>query len=337
MQEKLGFVILRAQPLHHGHKHLILEAKSKCDVLLIILGSANRPRSIKNPFTYKEREASVIGFLNSRDTRDTYVFPLNDYKYSNSQWLSDISSIIDENNKTQKRRVIMFGHAKYGNDYLDWFPQYEYSNISQKYEVNATQIREEWFESSELKNNFDISVQEDYEYFKKEKITFSNYPYPETLNFNCADAVVECSGHILLIKRGNTPGKGTWALPGGFKNATETFVDCAVRELIEETNLRVPKKVILGSIVNKRLFDSPTRGCGLPRVTMAVHIQIALNDNGCLPKANGSDDAAKATWFPIQSIMNDMQLYDDHLDIISTMCGVLPVPAHKNPKYRFQA
>lgn len=333
--QKLGFVILRAQPLHEGHKHLILEAKSKCDVLLVILGSANQPRSIKNPFTYTERENTLINFLNFEAISDTYVYPVNDYKYSDSQWLSDISSIIEENNKTQKRKVILFGHSKPGNDYLDYFPQYEYINISKKYEINATKIRNDWFEN--LPSMFVKSVVEDYNYFQKEKVTFENYPYPETLNFNCADAVVECSGHILLIQRGNTPGKGTWALPGGFKNANETFVDCAVRELVEETNLRVPKKVITGSIVNKRLFDSPTRGNGLPRVTMAVHIQIALNDNGVLPKANGSDDAAKAQWFPIQSIMNDMQLYDDHLDIISTMCGVLPVPAHKNSKYRFQA
>jgi bifunctional NMN adenylyltransferase/nudix hydrolase len=335
MQEKLGFVILRAQPLHDGHKHLILEAKSKCDVLLVILGSANKPRSIKNPYTYKERELTVTNFLNLELVSDTYVFPLNDYDYSNSQWLSDVSSIIEENNKTQKRQVVMFGHAKPDNLYLDWFPQYEYINISKKYDINATQIRNGWFESAP--KMFEESVVDDYTYFKNEKLMFSTYPYPETLNFNCADAIVECSGHILLIKRGNTPGKGTWALPGGFKNANETFVECAIRELVEETNLRVPKKVLIGSIVNKRLFDSPTRGNGLPRITMGVHIAINLNSDNSLPKANGADDAAKANWFPIQSVMNSMQLYDDHDAIIQTMCSVLPVPAHKNPKYRFQA
>lgn len=42
---------------------------------------------------------------------------------------------------------------------------------------------------------------------------------------------------ILLIKRLNPPFKDCWALPGGFLEEDESLLDCANRELKEETNI----------------------------------------------------------------------------------------------------
>lgn len=336
-KKKLGVLILRAQPLHAGHRDLIRKSKSDCDTLLILVGSANSPRTIKNPFTYRERESEILGFINHEysesESRTIHIYPLNDYRYSDTQWLSDVNSLVsDENSNNDK--VVIFGHMKEGNFYLKWFPQYEFRHIDSTIDVHATGIRDRWFKDSRHKFHDDVLA--DYDYFQKEKSTFLNYPYPETLNFNCGDVILECSGHILLIQRKFAPGRNTWALPGGFKNANETFLDCAIRELMEETNVKVPEKVLRGSIVQTRMFDSPYRGMGLPRSTLAVHIKVSLNPDGSLPKANGSDDAMLAKWCHIEDIMNNMFLFDDHKDIISLMCGTMPVPAHKNPKYRFQ-
>lgn len=112
-KQKLGVLIMRAQPLHDGHKHLIMEARKQCDNLIIILGSANSPRTIKNPFTYREREQDVFNFLKLESIEvGTYVYPINDYRYNNSQWISDVTSIVEENNKNNKFDVILFGHMK---------------------------------------------------------------------------------------------------------------------------------------------------------------------------------------------------------------------------------
>jgi bifunctional NMN adenylyltransferase/nudix hydrolase len=332
MQNTTGILIGRFQPLHAGHRELIRQAKSQCTNLVIIVGSANAARSIKNPFTYAERRDALQLFLNHENITNVTIVPINDYKYSNTQWISDVTTIVTENSK-QSKQVILFGFAKEGNDYLNWFPQYKFQNISTPYEVCSTDVRTNWFESGG--RQFTLEVNEDWNYFQNEKKLFADYPFPETLSFNCADALIECSGHILLIQRARAPGRGTWALPGGFKNRSEAFFDTAIREAQEETNIRVPEKVLRGSVVNQKLFDDPTRGVGIPRVTLCVHFHVQPNPDGSLPRANGSDDAAEAGWFQIREVMANMKLFDDHLHIISTMLGVMPPMAHLNPSINF--
>lgn len=329
MQSTTGLIIGRFQPLHPGHKEIIRQAKSQCTNLVIIVGSANAARSIKNPYDYLERKADIELFIEHESIKDITIVPLNDYKYSNTQWISDVTTIAMEYSRGSKE-VILFGHMKEGNDYLKWFPQYKFVNLTTPYDVNSTEIRQKRLATG-LRSGFEPEVVADWKYFQNEQKLFQDYPFPETLSFSCADALVECSGHVLLIQRARAPGRGTWALPGGFKNRSETFLDCAVRELQEETNVRVPEKVLRGSIVNKQLFDDPARGCGIPRVTLCVHFVISPNADGSLPRANGADDAMECGWFPIREVMTSMKLYDDHLSIISYMLGVMPPPAHRNP------
>ena len=220
---------------------------------------------------------------------------------------------------------VLFGHMKDGNDYLKWFPELKFKSIEAQYSINATQIRERMF--AENDPFMPETVRGDYAFYQKEKQLFKDYPFPETLNFNCSDAILECQGHILLIQRKFSPGKGAWALPGGFRNQRETFLDCAIRELQEETNVRVPEKVLRGSIVKTELFDDPKRSFGIPRNTMAVYMRINPNPDFSLPRANGADDAALCKWVPLTDALNNIEMYDDHKDIVSKVTGVNPMPA----------
>jgi bifunctional NMN adenylyltransferase/nudix hydrolase len=319
---KSGIFIGRFQPVHQGHIHALGIAASQVDKLYILVGSANQCRSIRNPWTFQERSNMLRKFLRNESISNFEIIPLNDYRYSDTQWMSDVRATAEH---YEMGSPILFGHVKDGNDYLTWFPDWKFKSVEAQYFVNATSIRQRMFDIKDP--NMPATVRGDYAFYEKEKATFANYPFPETLNFNCADAILECQGHVLLIQRKFAPGAGAWALPGGFRNASETFLDCAIRELQEETNVRVPEKVLRGSIVKTELFDDPSRSFGIPRNTMAVYMRISPNPDFSLPRANGADDAALCKWIPLTDALNTIEMYDDHKDILSKVTGVSPMPA----------
>lgn len=320
---KVGILIARMQvpEPHEGHRFLINRILERCDKLIILLGSANRARSVRNPYTYTERADSVFKCFN-HDSRITVV-PINDYMYNDSMWINDVSTTIKEV-VSSVSDVTLFGHFKPGNDYLKWFPGMKFENIESEIDISGTEMRKVY------EHLLPCSVQDDIAYFKNEQEKFANYPYAGHLNILCGDCVVECLGYVLLIKRGRAPGQGNWALPGGHKASDESTLDTAIRELYEETNLRVPEKVLRGSIKSTRFFDDPGRSPGAPRSTLAVHIVIPPNLDGSMPRANGRDDAVDCRWVPIGEALNDYRLHDDHGDIIREMTGVVPLPAIYN-------
>lgn len=55
----------------------------------------------------------------------------------------------------------------------------------------------------------------------------------------CVGAVVVVDDAVLLVRRANPPGRGRWSLPGGRVESGETLREAVVREVAEETGLRV--------------------------------------------------------------------------------------------------
>lgn len=147
---------------------------------------------------------------------------------------------------------------------------------------------------------------------------FATLRYPPT--FQTADAVVVQSGHVLLIKRRALPGKGLWALPGGFVKQDERLLDAAIRELREETGLKVPGPVLRGSVKGADDFDHPRRSARGRTFTKAFHIVLP---DGELPAVKGGDDAEKARWVPIADAAKmSSVLFEDHFDILDHFLGL---------------
>jgi bifunctional NMN adenylyltransferase/nudix hydrolase len=149
------------------------------------------------------------------------------------------------------------------------------------------------------------------------KKQYASLPYPPI--FSTADAVVIQSGHVLMIRRRAEPGRGLWALPGGYVNATtdKSVEDAAIRELREETMIKVPAPVLRGSIVDSRVFDAIDRS---PRGRIITHAFKIVLPDGELPKVKGSDDAEKARWVPISEVRSE-ECFEDHAEIISWAIG----------------
>ena len=151
------------------------------------------------------------------------------------------------------------------------------------------------------------------------KAQFADLPYPPS--FNTGDALVTCKGRVLMIRRGQFPAQGSLALPGGFLNVNTdaSLVDCALRELKEETSIKVPPAVLRGSIKAVRTFDHMHRDPRGRIITTAVHIDVS-NEIG-YPKVRAEDDAAEAIWIPRHQIRRE-NCFGDHYDTIDTMIGL---------------
>ena len=108
---------------------------------------------------------------------------------------------------------------------------------------------------------------------------------------------------VLLIQRGFEPYKGCWAFPGGFMEMDETTEECAIRELQEETGLKLDSMVQVGAYSK---VDRDPRG---RTITIAY---LAIVDEQLYVIAQ--DDAAMAEWF---SINNLPTLAFDHKEIMA--------------------
>ena len=145
------------------------------------------------------------------------------------------------------------------------------------------------------------------------------YKYPRpAVTADCVVITKEAEPKVLLIQRGDQPFKGGWAFPGGFMNMDETTEQCAIRELEEETGLRLLKVQQIGAYSK---VDRDPRG---RTVTVAY---LAIVDEPIA--VTGQDDAAKAEWWPLSDLPH---LAFDHYDIMQDAIKVYAQEMEGNEK-----
>ena len=103
-----------------------------------------------------------------------------------------------------------------------------------------------------------------------------NYKSPKVT----VDGIILEDGMILLIKRGNTPFKGKWALPGGFVEYGEKTEDAVVREVFEETGLKTKISRLVG------VYSDPKRDPRGHTITIVYTLEI------CSGNMKSGDDAS---------------------------------------------
>ncbi|MEI7778276.1 MAG: NUDIX domain-containing protein [Actinomycetes bacterium] len=100
-------------------------------------------------------------------------------------------------------------------------------------------------------------------------------------------AILLRGDRLLLIQRANEPARGRWSLPGGRVEIGEDDASAVVREVSEETGLRVHVEKLAGSV----------------RLPLQSGDQYVINDyfvtdvDQTFPPAVAGTDAAAAGWF----------------------------------------
>lgn len=340
---KLAILIGRFEPVHNGHKQNMKQAFALADRVHTFIGSSFQPRTIKNPFSYDERLEMMRAVMETvRNGASCSWGPLKDHKYSNNSWIRSIqSTILELYPELHDNEIAILGFDK---DESSWynhaFPNWNFVSLEGfaefgSHPIDSTKIRELMFEGhldyiqgavppsvfeylKEFSKTEEFKVLvEEFNFIKKYKHDWSVAPYAPT--FMTVDAVVIQGGHILLIQRGFAPGKGLWALPGGFLNQKETCEVACIRELLEETKLKVPEVVLRKAITYEKLFDHPDRSLRGRTLTQAFLIELDGGD-GTLPRVRGSDDAQKAKWFSLAEVQQMSEwLFEDHAHIIEIM------------------
>lgn len=134
--------------------------------------------------------------------------------------------------------------------------------------------------------------------------------YPK--NPVCAvGAIILRQDSVLLIKRGKAPALGKWSIPGGAVQLGERLEDAIVREVEEETRLKVSPQRI-GKVLDRILRDEAGR----------VQYHFVIVDYLCevlegepLP----SSDAAAVGYFKI-SDLDDLDLTEGTAEVIREVC-----------------
>ena len=333
----------RFQPFHQGHKFVIDQALKQGQKVIVLCGSAQQPRSLRNPWYVQEREEMIRSCFKRTENQRIIISPLMDVLYNDELWISNVQQTINGiianhyQQSDRKPKIGLIGHSKDRTSYyLKLFPQWSSVEVADYQNLSSTSIRQAFFTQPETLNievlppeilaflakfansNEYTSLQQEWEFIQQYKRGWSLAPYPPT--FVTVDAVVIQSGHILLVERKARPGKGQWALPGGFVRQSETLIDACLRELREETKLKVPEPVLRGSILSQQVFDEPNRSSRGRTITHAFHIE--LKPDTSLPKVKGSDDANHAFWLPLAQL-DSSQMFEDHYFMIQKFLGLI--------------
>ncbi len=330
-------VIGRFQPFHNGHLALIKEALRTAPRVFVVIGSAFAARSPRNPWTHAERSAMLLGALSSEERGRVSCVPMRDY-FNEPRWRRVLTDTITRLTGPDAR-IAVVGHFKDStSDYLKGFEDWGLVQVPLLGNVHATELRDAYFLNVAAPDDLRDQVPStthvwleqfatgpEFHFLGDELRALQAYrreweqaPFPPV--FVTVDAVVTCRAHVLLIQRGKAPGKGLWAVPGGFLDLDETLIESAHRELKEETGLELP--IVSRSPLNSHVFDHPQRSQRGRTISHGFYFEL---DAAQLPSLTAADDAAALAWVPQGELASrESEFFDDHFHILDTFLRLLP-------------
>lgn len=236
---KTALYIGRFQPFHNGHLDAIFQLKEKGFKRIIIgIGSSNEERTLKNPFSFKERFDMIDLCLKNKMIEVDYdIVGIPDFG-DNKKWVDYILRELPD------FEVVASGNSYVYSCFKDI--QKEIFDLELRFDVKGTNVRDDilfgkQFCDVEIPNEVADYICKNKLDFVLRKLDLKKMPKTPLL---AVDVVVRYGDGIVLVKRKNKP--FGYALPGGFCDVGESVEVSALRELKEETCLDVENLELLG-------------------------------------------------------------------------------------------
>lgn len=331
----------RFQLFHDAQLALVrkgLELAPRCAVLI---GSAHQARSPRNPFTWQERVDAIRLALTEEERARVDFLAIRDV-WDQKRWVAAVQKAMAQLTGSDRTPVVLVGHRKDAtSEYLHAFPGWPLHDVGRLGELHGKALRAALYSGESLDATlaaiasqvppsmldflrswaelpFLARLREEWAELAEEHAKWATAPYPPV--FVTVDAVVRIGDQVLLIRRGQAPGKGLLALPGGFIDQRETAYQSAVRELEEETGFSLLPQEMEHACRAMRVFDHPDRSQRGRVITHAFFFDLGQR---LLPEIAGSDDAAEARWVPIAELPSlEEQFYDDHFHILDSFLEI---------------
>jgi bifunctional NMN adenylyltransferase/nudix hydrolase len=321
---EFGVFIGRFQPPHLAHEASFRRGLELFETLILVIGSASVYPNIKNPFPFELRCEMVLASLEPELRSRVKCVPSLDEFEREDLWLEGVreavKSVSGSSTSVGLLSYIKDSSGYYQNSFQEW-PVFA-SGVESP--LNATDVRISMYEGRNdwcemvgpgVREILELwqstpefpRLQLEYRTIKAWNLEASKMKYP--IIGVTVDSLVTCAGQVLLIERGGLLGKGAWALPGGFLEPDETLEHGAIRELLEETGLKVSIQP-----TSSRTFDWPTRSLRGRVISQGFHFNLEPDrSEGEPPTVKAADDAARAFWVPLDTALESRErFHDDH-------------------------
>lgn len=353
-------LIGRFQPLHRGHGTLLDRALALADWVVVVIGSAHQARTPKNPWSWSERAELIRLALPEAQRDRVLFVPMRDHYNNARWTLAVDASVTHalQSVGVDDKDIALVGHFKDASSaYLAQFPRWVLHPVARNIDIDATAIRASYFDAAQIAPGVCRTDHPDFaprlraalaacaellhestrdflqawthlpdytrlatewEMLRAYQLSWASAPWPPVLV--TVDVLVRCGDAVLLIQRGQAPGKGLWALPGGFIDPRETTWQSALRELREETGLEQPPSQWQAALCGQAVFDHPDRSLRGRTITHTFYFDLG---NASPPSVQGGDDAALARWMPIAELPAlEAHFLDDHFHMLDHFLGL---------------
>lgn len=316
-------VCARFQPPLDLHGEALAAAMTQSVRVVLLCHGADAAPSLRTPWSTDERIAMLHAAFASRF--DCEVVALRDARYLPDAWSAGIAQVLPGASRVAAfaddvtgalplpahwRRVEPAWHFEAAEADLRRHLLWPAGGTEEPPGMPAAVARA--IAARERAGGF-TALREEARFVTDFRAGWASAPYPPV--FVTVDALVTWRDHVLLVRRARAPGRGLWALPGGFVDVGEPLAASASRELAEETGLHLPVPSGAGTV-----FDAPDRSL---RGRTITHVFRYVCAGEAPPAVRGGDDADRAAWHAVAAL-EPSNLFEDHWSILEVMLGLAP-------------